>query len=607
MFGIVRASLGALSARQVLFLGFLTLMRVFTGSLDLLGLALVGLTSSVAFGVIDPPSLLLERGLSPEEILLTLLVLAATSFTLKTVLGISLSKKTMIYLATIETIYSLKIASTIFGNSLSSVKTYSPAEVDWVVLRSTQKAFTGIIGHAANLVSDFFVALFIFCFFLWSDWRLALALTIYLSVVLVMFHLISRHFVARQGRLYSEGSVQVTEALRNLQNAYSEIVVFSRVGVFLDRLRTHRRVVAEAEAMHLYLAPIPRYIIELAIILGAAGFLLYQLTFQSSATDFSILGVFIAGSLRLVSSLLPLQRSFQFIRFEGPQARKAIELLQPESGSQHTMNAKRRTPNYPQRDPIRLGPESAVSVEFESVSFDYPGSDNDSFRLKNLSFSINAGEVAAIVGPSGAGKTTVVDLLLGLRLPCEGRVVCSGVSPSELRATRPGIIGYVPQRPGIVSGTILENIALGETIGEIDLDRVLVAVGQARLSDLIESLPDGLQTDVGKQGDSFSGGQIQRIGLARAMYFLPKLMVLDEPTSALDPKTEEAIIASLNTLRSEFTLIVISHRLQTIERADKILFIQDGELIRTGTFESLRTENPAFRNFVDSSLGDAKY
>ena len=602
MFSTVLISLRVLTKRQRILIALLTLLRVLNGFLDLLGIALVGLTSSLAFGITRAPNVLLDLGLTSEEVLLLLLVSATVSFTLKTVVGTTLSKVTMVYLAKIETAYSLKIASSIFGQGLSELKNHSVSEIEWAVLRSTQKAFTGILGHATNLTTDFFLTILIFGLFLATDWGLAIAVTLYLCLILGLFHFISRRFISRQGRLFAEGTMLFTETLESLTKAYREIVVFSKAKIFLDQLRQHRSMVAQAEAMHLYLAPIPRYIVELALILGASGFLVYQLTFELASNDFSVLGIFIAGSLRLVSSILPLQRSFQFIRFEAPQARAATDILLNIPTLHSTMSLHSNVSAGPKEQLVSERSTSCISVTFDAVSFLHRRDDTEFPAISNLSFSIRPGEFAAVVGPSGSGKSTLVDILLGLNRPTLGTVLCSGISPIELRHIRPGIMGYVPQRVGMVSGSIAENIAFGVPLDEVDEPRLIEAISKANLSDFVDSLPNGIHTSIGKQRDSLSGGQIQRVGIARALYFGPKLLVLDEPTSALDPTTEDTIVKTLQRLRSEFTLIVVTHRLRTVQRADTVLFLDGGKLEGHGTFANLREENSLFKKFADVTL-----
>jgi ATP-binding cassette subfamily C protein len=196
----------------------------------------------------------------------------------------------------------------------------------------------------------------------------------------------------------------------------------------------------------------------------------------------------------------------------------------------------------------------------------------------------------AIFGTSGGGKSTLADLILGLLKPTSGVVELSGVEPMVLIKNRPGLLGYVPQRPGMISGTIYQNIVLGLEPHLVDRERLNRAIDDAHLTPLINSLPDGLNTDIGKRKDELSGGQLQRIGLARALYSQPKLLVMDEATSALDAESENEINRALDKMRGKVTVILIAHRLNTIQKSDKVFLLEEGKISASGVFaELLRT------------------
>ena len=210
-----------------------------------------------------------------------------------------------------------------------------------------------------------------------------------------------------------------------------------------------------------------------------------------------------------------------------------------------------------------------------------------------------SGSYAALVGPSGAGKTTLVDLMLGLHQPDSGRVLLNDVSPMELRQRSPGLISYVPQKPGLVSGTLANNIALGVSDKAIDEDLVWSALRKAQLGEFVESLPEGIFSSLGSHSDALSGGQIQRLGLARALYTEPRLIVLDEATSALDAATEASVAGAIRALGLETTVIVIAHRLSTIQHADSVHVIDAGRVLASGKFSDIRKNVPMIEEYVN--------
>jgi ATP-binding cassette subfamily C protein len=241
----------------------------------------------------------------------------------------------------------------------------------------------------------------------------------------------------------------------------------------------------------------------------------------------------------------------------------------------------------------------AIGFKFKDVTFSYPFTSTPA--LVEISFDVRAGEQVALLGPSGAGKSTVADLLCRVLTPSKGTIEW-GVSPQSNFSTNfLGRVSYVPQKPGLVSGTILQNVALGVDKNEVDIDLVIDSLRLAHLWEVVRKLPDGLETQLGNLKDGLSGGQIQRLGLARALYARPGLLVLDEATSALDAESESEIQNALDAMRDKVTVVIIAHRLNTIQHADKVLLIEDGRLKDTGTFQELVARNPSVERVVDLS------
>jgi ATP-binding cassette subfamily C protein len=241
--------------------------------------------------------------------------------------------------------------------------------------------------------------------------------------------------------------------------------------------------------------------------------------------------------------------------------------------------------------------DSPVSVSFRNVAFAYEKS--EASVLRNITLEIPRGSQAAFIGVSGAGKSTIADLLLGILEPSSGDVLIDGAKPRYLVSKSPGVFGYVPQSPGMISGTIAENIALGCEKHDIDGERLSSAIRESNLTSLVESLPLGVNSDIGNRKDELSGGQIQRIGLARALYHRPRLLVLDEATSALDAESENEINRALDGLRGQVTVIMIAHRLNTIQRSDAVFLVHEGEVTGGGLFSELIRSNKTVKRLAE--------
>jgi ATP-binding cassette subfamily C protein len=261
-----------------------------------------------------------------------------------------------------------------------------------------------------------------------------------------------------------------------------------------------------------------------------------------------------------------------------PQAKKALDLLlTPETQISNSKLQQKST---------AYGP---VSVQLDQVSFQYP--DATQHTLDGVTLKVEPGQQIALIGPSGSGKSTIADLVTGLLEPSKGQVLIDGKPPRSTISETPGRIGYVPQKPGIVSGTILENISLGVPEESVDHELLKQAISDAHLTDVIHQLPDGIQTDLGKRRDELSGGQLQRIGLARALYTKPGLLVMDEATSALDADSENEINKALDEMRGKVTVVLIAHRLNTVQRSDRVFLIESGKISASGEFPELLTSN----------------
>jgi ABC-type multidrug transport system fused ATPase/permease subunit len=222
----------------------------------------------------------------------------------------------------------------------------------------------------------------------------------------------------------------------------------------------------------------------------------------------------------------------------------------------------------------------------------YPEADNPA--ILDFSLQINPGQVVALVGPSGAGKTTIVDVLLGVISPDMGSVKISGLDPIVAESKWPGALAYVPQDIVITNGTIRENVGMGYPPKNIDDDLVWDALKIAQLDQHVRGLPQGLDTVLGDRGSGLSGGQKQRLGIARALFTKPRLLVLDEATSALDGETEASVSDAIQQLKGGVTVVLIAHRLSTVREADLLVYINNGNLVAMGSFQEVRDLVPDF-------------
>jgi ATP-binding cassette subfamily C protein len=235
-------------------------------------------------------------------------------------------------------------------------------------------------------------------------------------------------------------------------------------------------------------------------------------------------------------------------------------------------------------------------IAFDHVSFKYDGV--APFALEDLSFEVKRGQSVGIVGATGAGKSTVIDVLLGLLEPHAGRVTADGVDIQQSGARYRRAIGYVPQHIFLADDSVRRNVALGVDDAQVDDERVWAALRMAQLEDFVRTLPEALETCVGEGGTLLSGGQRQRIGIARALYHDPDVLVFDEATSSLDVTTEADVTRAIESLLGVKTMVVVAHRLSTVRRCDQLLLLAGGRLQAKGTYDELVRDEPMFRKMA---------
>jgi ABC-type multidrug transport system fused ATPase/permease subunit len=309
-----------------------------------------------------------------------------------------------------------------------------------------------------------------------------------------------------------------------------------------------------------------------------------QFYLQDAGQAVATLAVFLAAGTRIAPAVLRVQQSSITIRGSLGAASPTLDLIEL-LGTEHL-----ESPVIDVVDTAHIGFNSSVNLE--SVEFLYPGKSVPA--VKDATLSISPGQSVAFVGGSGAGKTTIVDILLGVLSPKSGSVKISNVAPLVAVVKWPGAVSYVPQDVTISNGTIRENVSLGFSSEFVRDEMIWAALDIAQLSDFVRQLPEQLDTKVGERGTKISGGQRQRLGIARAMFTKPKLLVLDEATSSLDGQTESDISDAINILKGDVTVVMIAHRLSTVRHADLVVYLDQGRILAQGSFEEVRSQVPNF-------------
>lgn len=358
-------------------------------------------------------------------------------------------------------------------------------------------------------------------------------------------------------------------------NGIKEIDVMKRQSRFLERFVEAATVAADNNTRYLWVAMLPSRLIETVFIVGLVIIVVVAYAFSKNisliAAQLSALGV---AAIRILPSISNISGAVNSLVFQRPALENAYDNLVKEKIKTTDISKKENN----KADTKSNRSEFINSIVIDDISWKY--SDGLPDVIHGLSMTINRGEAVGIIGESGAGKTTLADLILGLFRPQTGSITVDECSIYDERTQWHLMVGYVPQSVFLLDDTIRNNILFGIDIKDADEERLRKTIEQAQLSEFVSKQPDGLDTILGERGIKISGGQRQRIAIARALYYNPDILVLDEATSALDNDTEAAVIEAINALQGEKTLIIVAHRLTTIEKCDKVYEIKDGKAER---------------------------
>ncbi len=583
----------------------LTALRALLSLLDLAGILAIGfvVTSTAIFltSGSDPSRVLEFAGFQiPAVNAQTLPWVSAAVlmlFLAKALFSVILTKRAAFFVATVEARSAKTIAEIALGGDLGDARKRSREEIMFAIQVGSPSAFNFLLNAVNAFATETMLFVLICVGFLFVDPLATLAAVLYFGLIAFVMQYFVGSLMSRAGLIAAEGAVAANTAISDLLSVFRELLVLGKREKYIDGIYKARSAAADSTATQYYLSGMPRYIIEAALLVGVALFVLSQALDGDIVKSAATIGVFLSGGFRLTAALLPLQNALLTINSVLPSARAAHEILQIPRGNEAKPLKKISSKEGNSGLLTKAILNSPIGIEFCDVSFTYPDAGNPAIR--NASFEVKAGTQVALMGPSGAGKSTIADLLCGVFSPTSGSIITTDSTHGQNVFEELGRVSYVPQRPGLVTGTILENVALAEDNNEVSREQVLGALKLANLGELISELPDGLETPLGKLQDGLSGGQIQRLGLARALYTKPGLLVMDEATSALDAESEAEIQKALDSMRGRVTVVLIAHRLNTIQHADKVILVEDGQVKDSGPFKELIARNPSVERVVD--------
>ncbi|ABI55477.1 ABC transporter ATP-binding protein [Alkalilimnicola ehrlichii MLHE-1] len=458
------------------------------------------------------------------------------------------------------------------------------------VLEETQQAVNGALLPALRLVIHGTTAVAIIVLLLLIRPWLALVTASVLGVVYGAIYLLARRWLERIGKIRLQANRARFAAAGEAFAGAKEIRLLGRERAYLDRYQRPARQFAHQQANVAVLSNLPQYAIEAVAFGGVMILVLYLMSGPGGlATALPIIGVYALAAKKLIPAFQQIFASIARLRFTMPAVHNLLADLGDGQG----------VVPLPLRSQMDRPLVCNANIRFEGVTFTYPGAPRPA--LTDLNLTVPAFSSIGLVGSSGAGKSTLVDLLLGLLEPAAGAIYVDGQRLTEDNLRRwQATLGYVPQHIFLADDSVAANIALGVPEKSIDMAAVERAAKMANLHDFVLSeLPQGYQTEIGDRGLRLSGGQRQRIGIARALYRDPSVLVFDEATSALDNATERAVMEAVHNLSKAKTVILVAHRLSTVEPCDQIAVLHDGRLVDQGAWDVLMQESDHFRRLAE--------
>jgi ATP-binding cassette, subfamily B, bacterial PglK len=568
--------------------------QILLSILDLIGVALIGVLGALAVSGENAQregsrilELVTKMGLADNSLSFQATIIGLTAASLligRSLLSVFFSRKTMFFLSRRGARISANLVSRLLNQNLLFIQARTSQSLFYSVTTGINTIVLGVLGTVITLISDSALLLVMAVGLFVVDPTIAASTLIVFSILVFVLYRLLHVRVRELGTKDAFYWIQLNQKISEVLSSYRESVVRNRRVYYAREIGDLRMQQANVSAELAFMPSISKYVIETTVILGALILGGAQFIFNDAIHAITTLSIFLAAGSRIAPAVLRLQQSALQIKGSLGAAGPTLDLLE-ELGTSYELEDI-----SDEIDRVHIGFEPQINLE--NVIFTYPNKKVPA--LNDVSLTIPQGSTVAVVGPSGAGKTTLVDVILGVLSPQQGIVKISKLPPLVAIAKWPGALSYVPQDVSIANGTIKENVALGYPELAIDEVEVTRAIQLAQLADFVEELPQGLATMTGEHGSRMSGGQRQRLGIARALFTNPKLLVLDEATSALDGQTEQTISESIATFKGKVTVLMIAHRLSTARNADLVIYMSGGRILSQGTFDEVRNAIPEF-------------
>jgi ATP-binding cassette, subfamily B, bacterial PglK len=562
-------------------LPWLIMIFLFSSVLDLLGIGLIAPYISL---IIDPENFTQSKyfetlaiiGLpyQADKLILTFSALLVAIFSLKVLIYLYINKAIFSFCFKLESGIRSQLMHTYQSMRYQEYIQRNSSEYNYNIMQLSTQFSLKYLQSILRLASEFIVFIVILFLLAWSNAYALSLLVVLLFVIMFVYDYIFKVKVQEYGATSNKLSTRMIQIVNEGIGGLKEIRILGREEYFLNILRNRAEMYEEINVKASMISVMPRYFLEFGLILFIVLLVYGSLVFEYSTSSLlPVLGMFGVAAMRLVPSTNQIMSSLIQIRNNF----NTVSILYEDLKDHKLFNKK----NY---DLVVF-----KSLYLKQIVFTYFGADKPA--LNNITIKIKAGDSIGLIGKSGSGKTTTIDLLLGLLKPDSGKIFYNDSLIEDLSYWQ-SKVAYIPQNIALLDDTLEKNIAINSK-DNIDKVKIEKAIIQARLVDLVQDLPMGISTIIGDQGIRLSGGQRQRIALARAFYYDREILIMDEATSALDNETESEIVNEIRQLKGIKTVIVIAHRLTTLKHCDCIYRLDNGKIVEYGSYNSIMNKHNA--------------
>ena len=562
-------------------LPFMIFLFFSVASLDLIGLSLIIPFISV---VIDP-ALIMESEFyinnlrlpeEPNDLILLISALLLTIFVIKSIMGVMVNKKILDFCFTQGYVLRTRLIAYYMNIKYEKYIEKNSSEYVYSIENIANQYSQNILQSILRIASEVIIIFMILCFFAVQDFFSLLILLLIVFISIGIYERFFRKKTAEYGIKTNIAQAGLIKGIHEGIDGLKETRILGSTKFFEDAVGEHSKTYANFYSKYQLIGQIPKYFIETLLLIFMVIVISINIYLGNPTSSIiPILGMFGFGAIRMAPSMNQILSSLSHLRFGSDALNRLYKDLTEQSESHIEQLDERFTDNY----------KKFQSLTLKDVAFTYSGANKET--LKSINFSVKNGDFIGLIGPSGSGKTTLVDVLMGLFIIDSGSIYFNNKDIYENLNMWRRRVAYLPQNVFLTDDTIKNNIALGVKSNEINDSQLKLAIKSSRLDELVSSLPKGIDTEIGEKGVRISGGQRQRIALARAFYFDRDFLILDESTSSLDEKIEKEIVSEINNLKGTKTLLVIAHRISTLEKCDKIFELNDGCIVKEHTYNSL--------------------